>query len=150
VPERVDLFAQQDRPEDQWTDEAMLLGEWILYPNVSFNSFYTGGLRGVLISQVFPGSSVAESTTAQTYIVEHEPDAAERTSAMEMFDFIGSVVGDEDMPASLSQQRGLSSGLLGDVVYGCNEGGVSRFHQWNERIVATHDDDLNDLFHAGL
>jgi hypothetical protein len=54
------------------------------------------------------------------------------------------------MPASLSQQRGLSSGLLHEVVYGCNEGGIPRFHQWNERIVATTNDNLNDLFRTGL
>jgi carnitine monooxygenase subunit len=149
VPEQVDLFAQQDWPEDRWTDEAMLLGEWIVYPNVSLNSFYTGGLRGVVISQIFPGSTVAESTTVQTYIVEHEPDPEEREAAMHMFDFLGRVVGDEDMPASLSQQRGLSSGLLHEVVYGCNEGGIPRFHQWNERIVATSNDNLNDLFCTG-
>jgi carnitine monooxygenase subunit len=67
-----------------------------------------------------------------------------------MFDRLGRVVGDEDMPASLSQQRGLSSGLLREVVYGCNEGGIPRFHQWNERIVTTTDDNLDDLFRTGL
>jgi carnitine monooxygenase subunit len=72
---------------------------------------YTGGLRRVVISQLFPGTSVAESTTVQTYIVECEPDPAERESAMQMFNFLGRVVGDEDMPALRQIQRFLSESL---------------------------------------
>ncbi len=150
VPAQVDLFAQQDWPQDQWTDEAMLLGEWIVYPNVSLNSFYTAGLRGVLISQILPGKTVAESVTVQTYVVEHEPNEVQRAAVTEMFDFLGRVVGDEDMPASLSQQRGLSSGLVDEVLYGCNEGGIAQFHRWTDRIVATADGDLDELFREGL
>lgn len=150
VPEHADLFAQPDDAEDAWTDEAMVLGEWIVYPHVSLNSFYTGGLRGVLISQIFPGATVGESTTVQTYIVEREPSADERAAAQGMFEFLGRVVGDEDMPMSLSQQRALSSGLLPEVLYGRNEGGIRRFHHWNERILATPDAGLDELFRRGL
>jgi hypothetical protein len=42
----------------------MLLGEWILFPNASFNSFYQRG-RGVLVSQILPGDNVDESITVQ-------------------------------------------------------------------------------------
>lgn len=149
TPASVDLFAQQDGPEDTWTDEAMLLGEWIVYPHVSLNSFYTG-VRGVLISQIFPGATVDSSITVQTYIVEREPDDAERAAAVQMFEFLGRVVGEEDMPTSIDQQRALSSGLLPEVVYGRNEGGVQRFHHWNDRILATADGDLDELFRRGI
>ncbi len=149
TPEHADLFAQQDAPEDSWTDEAMLLGEWVVYPHVSINTFYTG-VRGVLISQIFPGATVDRSTTVQTYIVEREPDGAEREAATQLFDFLGQVVGEEDLPTSVAQQRALSSGLLPHVRYGCNEGGVQRFHQWNERILETADGDLDAMFKAGI
>jgi carnitine monooxygenase subunit len=144
VPEYADLFAQQHLGEDQWTDEAMLLGEWIVYPNVSINSFYTG-VRGVLISQIVPGASVGTSSTVQTYLVEHEPDDEARAAALRLFDFLGQVVGVEDLPTSLAQQRALDSGLLQSVCYGRNEGGVQRFHRWNEHILETPDSGLNQL-----
>jgi phenylpropionate dioxygenase-like ring-hydroxylating dioxygenase large terminal subunit len=149
VPEYADLFAQQDGPEETWTNEAMLLGEWIVYPHVSLNTFYTG-VRGLLISQIFPGATVDRSTTVQTYIVEREPDADEREAAMRLFEFLGQVVGGEDLPTSVAQQRALESGLLPTVRYGRNEGGVQRFHAWNERILATADADLDALFRSGF
>lgn len=149
LPENADLFAQQDSPEESWTDEALLLGEWIVYPHVSFNSFYQG-VRGVLISQIFPGATVDQSTTVQTYIVEREPDDKEREAVAQLFDFLGRVVGNEDLPTSLAQQRALGSGLLPSVCYGRNEGGLQSFHHWNNRILATADRDLDALFSAGL
>jgi phenylpropionate dioxygenase-like ring-hydroxylating dioxygenase large terminal subunit len=149
VPEYADLFAQQHLGEEHWTDEAMLLGEWIVYPNVSINSFYTG-VRGVLISQIFPGATVDQSTTVQTYLVEHQPDDEARAAALKLFDFLGQVVDGEDLPTSFAQQRALGSGLLPSVCYGRNEGGVQRFHRWTERILDTHDSGLNTLFRAAL
>jgi len=144
-----DLFAQQHLPEEAWTVEAMLIGEWILYPNVSINTFYKGG-RGVLISQIIPGTSVEHSVTVQTYLMEHEPDDEQRAAAQQLFDFLGDVVNGEDLPTSFDQQRTMSTGMLPRVRFGRNEGGLQRFHQWTERILATADADLDDLFRNGL
>lgn len=144
-----DLFAQRDEPEQSWTVEAMLLGEWIIFPNVSINSFYKGG-RGVLISQILPGATVDQSITVQTYLLEHEPDDTARAEAQQLFDFLGDVVANEDLPTSFDQQRTLSTGMMSSVRFGRNEGGLQRFHQWTERILATDDADLNDLFRTGL
>lgn len=145
MPEHADLFAQAVRDEEHWTDEAMLLGEWIVYPHVSINSFYTG-VRGVLISQIFPGATVDRSVTVQTYLIESEPTDEARAATEALFEFLGHVVGEEDLPASFAQQRALSSGLLPSVCYGRNEGGVQRFHRWNERIIAAASGDLDGLF----
>jgi carnitine monooxygenase subunit len=141
----VDLFSQKDLPEHEWTVEAMMLGEWIVYPNVSINSFYQGG-RGVLISQIFPGASADQSVTVQTYLLEHEPDETERAAAQQLFDFLGRVVADEDLPMSFDQQRSLATGMVESVRFGRNEGGLQRFHQWTDRTLDTADADLNDLF----
>jgi phenylpropionate dioxygenase-like ring-hydroxylating dioxygenase large terminal subunit len=145
----VDLFTQKDLPQDEWTVEAMLLGEWIVYPNVSINSFYQGG-RGVLISQIFPGETVGESVTVQTYLLEHEPDDADRAAALALFDFLGRVVADEDLPMSFEQQRSLASGMVESYRYGRNEGGLQRFHQWTDQILDTADASLNELFQSDL
>jgi phenylpropionate dioxygenase-like ring-hydroxylating dioxygenase large terminal subunit len=141
----VDLFAQQDDPEDTWTNEAMMLGEWIIYPNVSINSFYSGG-RGVLISQILPGETVDRSITVQTYFLEREPDETQRASAETLFEFLGNVVNGEDLPTSFDQQRALSTGMVPAMRFGRNEGGLQQFHKWCERIVTTPDDHLEELF----
>jgi len=147
VPECADLFAHAERPPCEWPTEAMMLGERILFPNVSINSFYDGG-RGVLISQVFPGARVDESYTVQTYVMAEPPDDAARAAAGALCDFLGHVVNDEDLTTSVRQQRALASGLLPKVVFGRNEGGLQHFHCWVERILAAPDGNLDALFQA--
>jgi phenylpropionate dioxygenase-like ring-hydroxylating dioxygenase large terminal subunit len=149
TPTRADLFAQMEGPESGWTNEAMLLGEWILFPNVSFNSFYQGG-RGVLISQILPGVNVDESITVQTYIMENEPSVEDREAAEQLRAFLGKVVSEEDLPTSVAQQQALSTGMLKAVQFGRNEGGLQEFHKWTERILNTPDAELNALFENGL
>lgn len=145
LPEPVDLFAHQDRPEAEWPTEALMLGEWIAFPNVSINSFYDGG-RGVLISQIFPGERVDESYTVQTYLMAEPPDDAGRAAAAALCDFLGHVVNDEDLATSIRQQRALASGLLPTVCIGRNEGGLQHFHRWIDRILDSPEHDLNGLF----
>jgi phenylpropionate dioxygenase-like ring-hydroxylating dioxygenase large terminal subunit len=149
TPTRADLFAQMEGPESDWTNEAMLLGEWILFPNVSFNSFYQGG-RGVLISQILPGVHVDESITVQTYIMENEPSDEDREAAEQLRTFLGKVVNEEDLPTSVAQQRSLSTGMLSSVQFGRNEGGLQEFHKWTEAILRTADSELDDLFRTGI
>lgn len=145
APEHADLFAQADWPEAAWTDEAMMLGEWIVFPHVSINSFYNGG-RGVLISQIFPGESVDESFTVQTYLMAEPPDEAARAAADELRDFLAHVVNDEDLVTSVKQQRSLATGIYPVVCIGRNEGGLQHFHRWVERVVQAPDAELDDLF----
>lgn len=145
APEHADLFAQADWPEEAWTDEAMMLGEWIIFPHVSINSFYNGG-RGVLISQIFPGDSVDESFTVQTYLMADPPDDAARAAAAELCDFLGHVVNDEDLVTSVKQQRALATGIYPVVCFGRNEGGLQHFHRWVERVVHAPDAELDNLF----
>ena len=93
-----------------------------------------------------PQAARPQMVTVQTYLVEREPDDEARAATEALFEFLGRVVGEEDLPTSFAQQRALSSGLLPSVCYGRNEGGVQRFHRWNERIIATGSDDLDGLF----
>ena len=129
-----DVTQLADMPREDWPMQALLFGEWILFPNVSINCFYKGG-RGVIISQVLPGPSVAESTTIQIFLHEQEPVGDDLRDANEMADFLGHVVGQEDLPMSRSQQQVLQSGQMREVVFGRNEGGLQQFHTWVERFV---------------
>ncbi len=149
IPSHANLFGQAGQPETDWTNEAMMLGEWILFPHVSLNSFYDGG-RGVLISQIFPGETVGTSYTVQTYLMAEEPSAEARAAAQRMADFLAHVVADEDLPTSVRQQRALESGLLPTVCFGRNEGGNQQFHRWIEHILDTGDAELNTLFRDGI
>lgn len=149
VPEHANLFGFAGRPEADWPAEAMMLGEWILFPHVSLNSFYNGG-RGVLMSQIFPGAAVGESWTVQTYLTAQRPDEAQREEALRLCDFLAHVVNDEDLPTSVRQQRALESGLMPTVCFGRNEGGGQQFHRWIERIMETPNDGLDALFRDGL
>jgi hypothetical protein len=130
TPTHADLFAQQELPEGEWTTEAMLIGEWIVYPDVSINSFYAGG-RGVLISQ-----------TIQTYFTENELSGDDRVIAQNMFNFLGDVVDGEDLPTSVDQQRALSAGMIKSVNFGRNEGGLQRFHELSDRLLSLQDEVL--------
>ena len=145
APVEGDLFGQTEWPESEWTEEAMMLGEWIIYPNVSINTFYRGG-RSVIISQILPGNTVDSSITVQTYLTENEQTEEERAESRTMFEFLGQVVGGEDLPTSMDRHRSLSSGLMPSVCIGRNEGGLQEFHRWTQRIVATDDADLDGLF----
>jgi phenylpropionate dioxygenase-like ring-hydroxylating dioxygenase large terminal subunit len=145
LPDHANLFNHIDKPESEWAIEAQMLGEWILFPHVSINSFYSGG-RGVLISQIFPGKTANESFTTQTLLMQDEPHEASLAAALKLSEFLAHVVNDEDLPTSERQQRALDSGLLPSVCYGRNEGGMQHFHRWVERILETDDAQLNALF----
>ena len=145
IPTPADLFAWRDRNSTEWPVEAMLLGEWIVFPNVSINSFYNGG-RGVLISQIFPGPTVDTSFTVQSYYMQDEPDAEQQAAAEALCAFLAHVVGDEDLANSFRQQRALASGLLPEVCFGRNEGGGQHFHRWLDRLLGTPEQALAALF----
>lgn len=145
MPANADIFQWRDRPATEWPTEAMLLGEWIVFPNVSINSFYTGG-RGVLISQVLPGPTVGESITIQSYYMQDAPDAEQLMAAKGNCEFLARVVRDEDLANSYNQQRALGSGLLKEVCFGRNEAGGQHFHRWLDAVLATPDEALTSLF----
>lgn len=123
-------------PREEWPMEPLFSGEWILFPNVSINSFFQGG-RGVILSQVIPGKTVGESVTIQTYLHETLQNDEERTAADELVSFIAHVVRDEDLPMSQDQQHILRSGYQKFVQFGRNEGGLQHFHRWVEHCVST-------------
>lgn len=140
-----ELAAFADRPEDEWTVESMMTGVWTIFPHVSIASFDGGG-RSVMISQLLPGARVDQSFTTQLYLMEKAPNAVQAAEAEAQFNFLEHVVRDEDYATGLRQQQALKNGGRDHVLFGQNEGGAQRFHQWVDRLIATDDADLEGLF----
>ncbi len=140
-----DIAALGDQREDQWTDEAKMSGVWTIFPHVSIASF-DGGCRGVLISQLMPGRNVSESFTTQIYLTQRLPTAEEAVAVAEQFKFLETVVRDEDYATGIRQQKALENGGREWVLFGENEGGAQRFHQWVDRLLAADDTQLKAIF----
>ncbi|MBR9911775.1 MAG: aromatic ring-hydroxylating dioxygenase subunit alpha [Gammaproteobacteria bacterium] len=145
IPEQAAFLQLGEVDEAEWDVATMMFGEWILFPNVSINC-YPSGVQVMVISQVFPGRSVEESFTVQTYLVERTPTDAEREEVDTVVQFIQKVVREEDLPMSRKQQKALSSGLLPSVYLGRNEEGLQRYYAWRDRVMASSDEGLNELF----
>ncbi|MEL7447073.1 MAG: aromatic ring-hydroxylating dioxygenase subunit alpha [Pseudomonadota bacterium] len=142
--EQLDLTQMTD---DELPDDALLQGVWTIFPHISIASFYGGGQRGAMISQLFPGKTVGESTTTQFYVMENQPATEEDVkSAHEQFDFLEIVVRDEDYSTGKRQHEALQSGLLDEVLFGRNEGGGQVFHQWVDKLIHASDADLQSMF----
>ncbi|MEL6529891.1 MAG: aromatic ring-hydroxylating dioxygenase subunit alpha [Pseudomonadota bacterium] len=142
--EMLDLSQMSD---DELPDDALTQGVWTIFPHISIASFYGGGQRGAMISQLFPGETVGESFTTQFYVMENQPETEEDVkSAHEQFDFLEVVVRDEDYATGKRQHEALQSGLLPEVLFGKNERGGQVFHQWVERLIKASDNDLLEIF----
>ncbi len=142
--EMLDLSQMSD---DELPDDALTQGVWTIFPHISIASFYGGGQRGAMISQLFPGDTVGESYTTQFYVMENQPETeADVKSAHEQFDFLEVVVRDEDYATGKRQHEALQSGLLPEVLFGKNERGGQVFHQWVERLINASDNDLLEIF----
>ncbi|MDH3643058.1 MAG: aromatic ring-hydroxylating dioxygenase subunit alpha [Gammaproteobacteria bacterium] len=139
------LTNYEDQPEDQWNEAHMMAGVWTIFPHVSIAGFDGGG-RGVMISQLFPGATPAQSFTVQNYLMENKPNEEQTEAANQMFKLLEYVVEEEDYATGLRQQTALRTGAMSHVKFGRNEGGGQRFHQWLDTLLATDDDDLNALF----
>ncbi|MFL0355305.1 SRPBCC family protein [Erythrobacter sp. GH1-10] len=142
IEEDLSQMSDEDLPED-----ALLAGVWTIFPHISIASFYGGGQRGAMISQLFPGENVGESFTTQYYVMENQPETEEQVkSAHEQFDFLEIVVRDEDYKTGKRQHEALQSGMLDHVLFGKNERGGQVFHQWAEKLTNASDEDLLRIF----
>jgi len=143
-----DITIQLDElPEDEWPVDALMAGVWTIFPHISIASFYGGNARAVLISQLFPGDGVGDSVTTQYYLMEREPSDPETiVGAHQQFDFLKTVVQDEDYSTGKRQHDALMSGMTSHVLFGRNEGGGQAFHRWAERLVAASDEELKGIF----
>lgn len=146
--QQIDLTQLRDEEIPQ---EVLVQGVWTIFPHISIASFYGGGQRGAMISQLFPGKTVGESYTTQYYVMERQPETEEQVKAAhEQFDFLEVVVRDEDYATGKRQHEALQSGLMKEVLFGRNERGGQVFHQWVERLTNASDEELLEIFAAEL
>jgi len=142
--EMLDLSTMSD---DELPPDALTQGVWTIFPHISIASFYGGGQRGAMISQLFPGDTVGESYTTQYYVMENQPETeADIKSAHEQFDFLEIVVRDEDYATGKRQHEALQSGMLKEVLFGQNERGGQVFHQWAAKLTQASDEELLEIF----
>jgi nitrite reductase/ring-hydroxylating ferredoxin subunit len=132
--------------EADWPTAFLLSGVWTIFPHVSIASFGESDCRGVLISQLFPGNSPGESYTIQNYLLEKPPSEEETAAAHKQFELLKYVVEEEDYATGMKQQTSLRTGARDHILFGRNELGGQQFHQWVKKILATDDQDLNELF----
>lgn len=132
-------------PEQDWPLDRLLGGVWTIFPHVSIATFDVG-MRGVLVSQLFPGPDVGSSTTVQIFLVEREPSPQERLVAEQQAAFLEHVVRDEDYRTGFRLQQALATGAREHVLFGRNEGGGQRFHRFVDRLLETPDSELSELF----
>ena len=140
-----DLLKFEQLGERDWDIASMMTGVWTIFPHVSIASFDRGG-RGVMISQLLPGASVGASFTTQIYLTQQVPEPAQATEIDAQFKFLEHVVRDEDYATGFRQQTALKNGGRDHVLFGRNEGGAQRFHQWVDKVISAEDADLEALF----
>ncbi len=142
--EQIDLTQMSD---EELPADALTQGVWTIFPHISIASFYGGGQRGALISQLFPGETVGESYTTQYYVMENQPETEEQVkSAHEQFDFLEVVVRDEDYATGKRQHEALQSGQMKEVLFGKNERGGQVFHEWAAKLTHASDEELLEIF----
>jgi len=139
----VEQYEQLD--DSQWPVNHLLNGVWTIFPHISIASFDGGG-RSIMLSQLFPRETPSTSYTVQHYLMEKAPTEEQAEAAKAQFEFLKYVVEEEDYATGIKQQAALESGGKEHVMFGRNEGGGQRFHEWVERLISTSDDDLQSLF----
>jgi phenylpropionate dioxygenase-like ring-hydroxylating dioxygenase large terminal subunit len=123
---------------DDWPVHKLTGGIWTIFPHVSIADFGAGG-RMFMVSQLFPGASVGESVTVQTFLHTREPDDAIMVEVDKQMAFLHGVVQDEDYGTGLGIQRAIASGAKTEFLFGRNEGGGQRFHRWVQALVDIED-----------
>jgi phenylpropionate dioxygenase-like ring-hydroxylating dioxygenase large terminal subunit len=150
--ERLLRFDQLD--DHEWPMAALTAGVWTVFPHTSIAGFPVKAEDGsstslYMVSTLFPGPDAGSSTTIQTFLSTAEPTPGLQVALDAQQEFLLHVVRDEDYATGLRLQQALNSGLKAEVLFGRNEVGGQRFHQWVDRLLAAgSDDELAALFRS--
>jgi nitrite reductase/ring-hydroxylating ferredoxin subunit len=114
------------RVQDLQTEEGVAVVRTV-FPNVSFAVSQHGGM----VSQLLPGPTPDRSRTIQNHLYPRLPsNEAERAQMDASVNLFISAVEKEDNWVCDRIQRGLASGGNRDFVFGRNELGLHRLHEW--------------------
>ncbi len=146
------LLRYEQLPDADWPAAALTAGVWTIFPHTSIAGFPVKAEDGTatslyMVSTLFPGPDVGSSTTVQTFLSSVEPDPPLQAALEAQQEFLLHVVRDEDYATGKHIQRALATGLKKEVLFGRNEAGGQRFHQWVAKLLAAPSDtDLAQLF----
>ncbi len=135
-----------EKPEEEWETDDLTGGVWSIFPHGSIAGFDIGGERFYQVARLFPGASPGESVTHLDFVSLAEPSDEYRRLAEKQIDFLIDVVRDEDYAAGKRIQHALRTGVKQELMFGRNEGGAQHVHRWIDKVLATSDDELADLF----
>ena len=123
----------RNRSPHEWELEEGITVVRTVFPNVSFA---ISAKHGGMVSQLFPGPGPEKSRTIQNHIYPKAPATDEERAMMDaaVALFI-SAVQNEDNWVCAKIQRGLSSGGNKDFVFGRNELGLHRMHDWIQHYL---------------
>ena len=136
-------------PEADWQIDDLMGGVWSIFPHGSIAGFDVDGHKVFQIARLFPGPTPGESTTHLDFLSLGEPTDDFRIAVDKQVEFLVGVVRDEDYATGLRIQRTVQTGAKKEFLFGRNEGGAQHLHRWIDAILATADEDLNELFRTG-
>ena len=103
-----------------------------IFPNVSI--FFAPEITQV--AQLIPGDTPDSNITNLLFIRRDPPkDEADAAAIDGMMNWLRDVVNDEDYGVGLQVQKGLASGALKSVIFGCNERGNHYFHKYVDYLL---------------
>ena len=118
----------RNKSQQEWETEQGITVVRTVFPNVSFA---ISAKHGGMISQLFPGPTADKSRTIQNHIYPKPPATDdERTMMDAAVSLFINAVQNEDNWVCARIQRGLRSGGNKDFVFGRNELGLHRLHDW--------------------
>lgn len=118
----------RNKSQQEWETEEGITVVRTVFPNVSFA---ISAKHGGMISQLFPGPTADKSRTIQNHVCPKPPATDdERTMMDAAVSLFINAVQNEDNWVCARIQRGLRSGGNKDFVFGRNELGLHRLHDW--------------------
>ncbi len=143
---RKSLRKMIDQPADQWQSQEHIRLIHSGFPNLSIS-----GILGdhCLISQVFPGETLATTTTRQTILVAKKPETSEQINAADAFSALKlKAVQEEDYGIGFSIQEGLDSGANDHFIFGRNEPALQNYHAWIAKFMDQEIDVMTRPIHV--
>ena len=129
----------REKPQEEWATEEGVSVVRTIFPNVSFAI----GMRGGMMSQLLPGPTPEASRTIQNHIYPHLPatdeERAQMDASVKLFMY---AVEKEDNWVCARIQSGLASGGNENFVFGRNELGLHRLHDWIDYYLNASSDEV--------
>ncbi|TDI60174.1 MAG: aromatic ring-hydroxylating dioxygenase subunit alpha [Alphaproteobacteria bacterium] len=132
---RKSLGELADIPEEEWNPDDHIRLIHSGFPNLSISGILGGFC---LVSQVYPGPGIDQTTTVQTVLTSHKPETPEDIAAADEFSELGrKAIVEEDYKLGFKIQAGLSAGGNTHFMFGRNEPTLQHFHKWVEKLSGT-------------